>query len=55
MKLEEFSAQGIDIEWLAYQHPRYVQLSQEFVPYLSTLDLLFNYGEDSMAILMSQD
>ena len=55
LKLEEFSAQGIGIEWLAYQHPRYVQLSQEFVPYLSTLDLLFNYGEDSMAILMSQD
>jgi hypothetical protein len=54
LKLEEFSKSGIAIEWIDYQHPRYEQLSKTFVPYMSTLDLLFNHGEMSSEILMTQ-
>lgn len=36
-----------------YKHPVYPQMHGEFVPYLSIVDLLFNYGESSRDILMS--
>lgn len=35
---------GISVEWFSYRHPVYPQLWGEFVPDLSALDILFNYG-----------
>lgn len=44
-------AQGIKVEYQDYKHPDYRQLYGEFVPYLSVVDLLFNNGSESLAIL----
>lgn len=46
-----FREHGIDLEFQNYQHPVYRQLHGEFIPCLSTLDLLFNEGPESGKIL----
>lgn len=48
---ELFRRNGIRIEFQDYRHPVYRQLYGEFVPYLSVIDLLFNHGEGSLAVL----
>lgn len=49
-----FSAAGIEVEWQAFKHPVYPQLHGEFVPFLSSIDMLFNCGiERSREILRS--
>jgi len=47
----EFSRQNIKLEYQEYQHPKYPQRYEGFVPFLSTIDLLFNCGEKSLEIL----
>ena len=47
----QFAAGGIDVLYQDYRHPVYQQLYGEFIPYLSTIDLLFNHGEESGSIL----
>ena len=47
----EFSRQNIKLEYQEYQHPEYPQRYEGFVPFLSTIDLLFNCGEKSLEIL----
>jgi hypothetical protein len=54
LDLEAFAQRGIEIEWVEYQPSPYAQLSKKFVPYMSTIDLLFNHGEKSAEILMAQ-
>lgn len=39
-----FSAAGIEVVWQNFQHPVYPQQFDGFIPYLSTLDALFNCG-----------
>lgn len=39
-----FSAAGIEVVWQNFKHPVYPQLYGEFIPYLSSIDLLFNCG-----------
>ncbi len=46
-----FAQSGIKLIYQDYVHPVYSQLYGAFVPYLSVLDLLFNHGPDSLAIL----
>ncbi len=53
LKENDFSQRGISIEWLDYKSPEYSQLGEGFTPNMSTLDLLFNHGEDSLNILMN--
>lgn len=53
LKENDFLQQGIRIEWLEYKLPEYSQLGGGFTPDMSTLDLLFNHGNDSLNILMS--
>lgn len=48
-----FDAAGVTIQYQRYEHPVYPQLYGEFVPHLSVVDLLFNCGPDSRAILAS--
>ena len=36
------------LEYHDYVHPTYNQLHGEFIPYLSTIDLLFNHGPASL-------
>lgn len=42
---------GIFLEYHEYVHPRYPQRFGPFAPYLSIVDLLFNHGHESLAIL----
>ncbi len=43
-----FDAAGIQVLYQDFQHPVYPQLWGEFVPQLSTIDLLFNCGAESL-------
>ncbi len=44
---------GIEVGFQHYEHPLYRQLFPPFQPYASTLDLLFNEGENALAIIRS--
>lgn len=46
-----FERSGIAVEWQDYVHPVYRQLHGDFVPYLSAIDLLLNYGDESRSVL----
>jgi hypothetical protein len=49
-----FSNAGIEIIWQDFKHPIYPQLYGNFIPYLSSIDLLFNCGiKKSRKILRS--
>lgn len=52
---EEFDPLGIIMEMQNYRHPSYRQRYPDFVPYLSVIDLLFNEGENSLAILSGKE
>ncbi len=45
LNLEDFESKGIKVIYHDYKHPEYTQLnSTEFIPYMSSVDYLFNYG-----------
>ncbi len=48
---KKFKEANIEIIYDDYQHPIYKQQSENFIPYMSTLDLLVNYGKQSLGIL----
>lgn len=48
---ERFRERGIEVLFQNYQHPVYSQLFGEFIPYLSVVDLLFNHGPESLALI----
>lgn len=49
-----FEEVNIDVVWQEFTHPIYTQLYGEFIPYLSSIDLLFNCGiKKSREILRS--
>ena len=50
--LVSFEENNIDIIFQDYRHPKYHQLYPGFIPYLSIIDLLFNYGPNSKEILL---
>jgi len=51
LDVELFARHGIKVEWQDYEHPTYPQQHGNFVPYLSTLDLLLNCGDESLRII----
>ena len=51
LKEDVLDSAGISVEYHRYPHPRYQQRFGGFIPYLSIVDLLFNHGDDSLAIL----
>jgi hypothetical protein len=48
---KDFSDQSIELEYQEFQHPEYPQRYEGFVPFLSTIDLLFNCGDKSLDFL----
>jgi hypothetical protein len=48
-----FHQNGIEVVFQEYQHSPYKQLWGEFIPYMSVIDLLMNYGKDSLKIILS--
>lgn len=51
-KVKDFESKGIKVYFQEYHHPVYSQQFGDFVPYLSSIDLLFNYGKDSLGKIM---
>jgi hypothetical protein len=50
---DAFAENGIELRYHAYEHPRYRQLYEGFIPHLSVLDLLLNEGKESLSIIRS--
>ena len=48
---EQFAEASIAVRYQDFQHPTYPQLYGEFLPKLSAIDLLFNCGPESRAII----
>lgn len=44
---EKFKKEGIELEYIRYEYPRYKQLYEPFNHYITVLDLMFNCGPDS--------
>jgi hypothetical protein len=49
-----FEGNGVRVEWQTYRHPTYRQLHGEFIPFLSTLDLVLNMGPESLDIIQGK-
>lgn len=54
MDLDKYRHAGITVLFQEYHHPVYNQLFGEFVPYLSVVDLIYNEGPKSLAILRGE-
>ncbi len=51
LDVDLFAAGGVSVEWQTYAHPVYPQCHGDFVSHLSAIDLIFNCGPDSAAML----
>lgn len=51
LDLKQFQEAAINIVFQEFHHPIYKQLYDPFIPCMSVLDLLFNYGEKSLDII----
>ncbi|MBW2516470.1 MAG: WbqC family protein [Deltaproteobacteria bacterium] len=51
MDLERFENEGIQVIIQDFKHPVYAQLFEDFEPYLSIVDLLFNCGPESLQMI----
>lgn len=50
--VKKFNNKGIKVYFQDYNYPEYQQRFSPFEPYLSVLDLIFNYGPKSMDIIL---
>lgn len=50
-----FEENSIKISFQEFQHSIYKQQYEPFIPYMSSIDLLFNYGPESKDILFGKD
>ena len=48
---EKFNEADIQFYFQNFKHPTYNQIQGEFIPNMSFIDLLFNYGDESVNIL----
>ncbi|MGA1198811.1 MAG: WbqC family protein, partial [Candidatus Latescibacterota bacterium] len=55
MDLAQFDAAGIRVEFQSFTHPTYTQNFGNFEPYMSTIDLLFNHGPESLRVLLGEN
>lgn len=51
LNLEDFKREGINVIFQEFHHPIYKQLYEPFIPCMSVIDLLFNYGDKSLDII----
>ena len=51
---QAFATAGIRITYQEFHHPIYTQLHAPFLPCMSALDLLFNYGPGSLDVLLGR-
>ena len=45
---DKFKESGIKLYWYEYRHPVYPQIRGDCIPYLSSIDLLFNTGHEAV-------
>ena len=48
---KEFQRKNIKIIYENYEHPKYKQIQEDFLPNMSVIDLLFNQGENAAKII----
>jgi hypothetical protein len=53
LRLEPFEASGIQVRFHEFAHPTYRQLHEPFMPYITSLELLFLKGSEARAILFN--
>ena len=53
--VKAFKEAKIVVEFQNYIHPVYRQMGRDFLPYMSIIDLLFNEGDKSFDMLMSNN
>jgi hypothetical protein len=51
LNLQDFKDAGIGVIFQEFHHPVYRQLYEPFIPYMSAVDLLFNYGDKGAEIM----
>lgn len=49
LEVEKFRERGIRLYWYDFRHPVYPQTRDDFMPYLSAIDLLFNTGSEAIS------
>jgi WbqC-like protein len=55
LDVEAFAREGVSIKWHDFKHPTYKQCGpQPFIAGLAAIDLLFNHGPQSRAILFEE-
>jgi hypothetical protein len=55
LDVEAFARAGVRVKWHDFRHPTYRQCGpQPFIPGLAAIDLLFNCGPRSRAVLMAE-
>ncbi len=54
MEYAQFKSADVRLWLHRYVHPEYSQLHSKFEPYMAALDLLFNMGDESLAILKQE-
>lgn len=53
--LNQFEREGIEVLFQDFRHPIYRQAYNNFEPFMSVVDLLFNYGHKSLEVLKGGD
>lgn len=48
---KKFRQQNTNLVWHNFSHPKYKQLHGQFVPWMSSIDLLFNHGKKSINLI----
>jgi len=51
LKEDDFKRNHIDVIYQNFQHPKYKQVYEPFMPNMSFIDLLFNEGDNSLKII----
>lgn len=54
LQKEKFENANIKLNFQDYQHPVYHQIGEQFLPYMSIIDLIFNEGPRSLSILSNK-
>jgi len=47
-EFKKLKESNIELYWFEFPHPVYPQIGDEFIPYLSVIDLMFNTGKKSV-------
>jgi len=50
-----FKEEEIKVIYQDFNHPKYEQIYQPFIPKMSVIDLLFNHGDESLHIILSSN